>query len=437
MKKLFKVLSIIVCSLFLIVGIHTSVYASTVSLEAAGSVRAGETLSIKLIVSEKGATLLTGDLKYDSSQVTLSSVKVSNSKWKESGNGNSLWIENENNDAPIDGTTTVATINFKVNQNMKEGDVINISLENICVTTPTGGGSDIEKISCSSTVARPLSVNANLASLTVTGADLTPAFKPGTTSYDIGEVEYSVKALDIKTTTEDANAKVTIKNNSLSVGSNTVSVIVTAENGTQKTYKIKVTRKQDPNYVASNNANLKALKVSQGILSPVFSADVTAYVVYLPYESVGATFTASGTEEHSKAQGVVAGTIDSLVEGKNQTVVVCKAEDGTEKTYSVIVYVMPKFEGTLPSIGGAVDTPVTPPVEPGDTEEPTENPTEVPSETEKSSEEPSQEPSEDKDDQTTDNKNDNGGLITIFVVIIVLGLVGALVYVLFFAKKKF
>lgn len=432
MKKLLKYLALTILSVVMLVGVNSDVFAAGATLtSSATTVRAGDTITLTLKVPHAGSLGITGTLEYDASQVTLSGDPTTKlSGWVVENSAGSLVIYDNNQTNPLKGSETVITLKFKVNSSVAEGTKVNISIKNI-VSSDGSADTDMGTATYSVTVARPLSANANLSSLSVTGATLSPAFSAGTTTYDAGEVEYSVKALDIKYTTEDANATVNIKNNSLTVGSNTVSIVVTAENGTQKTYKVKVTRKQDPNYVASNNANLKALKVSQGILSPVFSADITDYIVYLPFESVGTAFTASGTEENSKAQGVVAGTIDSLVEGKNQTVVVCKAEDGTEKTYAVTVYVMPKYDGTIPSIGGTTDVPQ----EPDDPEVPTEQPTEQPSElpTETPSEDESQ---DDNQDKPTDEKpSNNGGLITIFVVIIVLILVGALVYVLFFAKK--
>lgn len=442
MRTFLKTISVLAISVFSLVCGITNVYAASATLEGPSVVRAGDTITLKLKVTDDDVTMLSGKLNYNSSQVSLSKVESAISTWEVSAQGNNVLAEDKEFKTPLKGKTTVLSIKFKVSNSVKEGDIINISLEDIITSTASGGGSDISKVTYSVTIARPLSTNANLGSLAVTGLTLSPDFKAGTTTYNLGEVEYSVKALDIKCSTEDSNAKYTIKNNSLVVGENTVSIVVTAENGTQKTYKLKVTRKQDPNYVAGSNANLKALKVSQGTLSPVFSASITDYIVYLPYECVGTSFTASGTEADSKAQGVISGTIDKLVEGKNQTVVVCKAEDGTEKTYAVVVYVMPKYEGNVPNIGGATggnDNPgtVDPGINPGETEapgtsteDPSENPTETPSEEPGTSETPSE-----SEDTPTDNKSDNGVLVSILVILVVIVLVGALIYVLFFFKK--
>lgn len=429
MKRILKIMLGVCLSLIMLAGASDNVFAASASLDGASTVRAGDTITLSLNVSHNGSYGLTGTLSYDSSQVSLTETKCGLSGWLVENSGNDLVVYDNNLSNPLSGTKTVLTLKFKVNNSVAEGTRINISINNL---NSSDGNADtsLGAATYSVTVAKPLSSNANLASLSVSGASLNPAFSAGTTNYNLGEVEYSTSKLDISYTTEDSNASVSVRGNSLSVGSNTVSVIVTAEDGSSKTYKLNVTRKQDPNYVAGSNANLKELTVNQGIISPVFKADVTDYIVYLPYEKVGTSFTVSGSAADAKAKGVVNGTIDKLVEGENRTVVVCKAEDGTEKSYAVTVVVMPKYTGEVPNVGGGNGTGSMP-------EEPTEIPSEE--ETETTTEENSQNPSEDNSKQDAPDKTNGGagGIITIFVVLVVIALIGALVYVLFFTNKKF
>jgi len=122
-------------------------------------------------------------------------------------------------------------------------------------------------------------------------------------------------------------------------------VTVTAQSGAKKTYTIKVTREKDPNYKASGNARLKSLTPGQGILSPAFTPDVTAYVVYLPYEIM--TFNAKGEMEDAKAQGASSTEI-KLEAGENIFTITGKAEDGTEKAYTIKVMRMPSTSESKP-----------------------------------------------------------------------------------------
>ncbi|SHO43179.1 leucine-rich repeat protein [Anaerocolumna xylanovorans] len=87
------------------------------------------------------------------------------------------------------------------------------------------------------------SSNANLASLTVSGGTLSPAFDPGTTGYSVS-VANSVSSITAGATAADAGATVTGAGaKALSVGANTITITVTAEDGvTTKTYTVTVTR---------------------------------------------------------------------------------------------------------------------------------------------------------------------------------------------------
>lgn len=353
MKKIFKysffIMACIVCVLYS----ATNVWAAGASLTGPGTVRADDTITLKFNINDTGKYGVEAALSYDSSLVTLSSSKISLSGWKLESNGNSLIMYDDAMTNPISGNKTVVTLVFNVKSGVAAGTKVNISINNI-VATDGSNESNLGSATYSTTIAAPLSGNANLSSLSVNGATLSPAFTAGTTSYDIGEVEYAVSKLDIKYTAEDSKSKVSISGNSLSVGKNTVTVTVKAENGTSKSYKINVTRKQDPNYVASSDASLSAISVSAGQVSPAFSKDIKEYVVYLPNEAVGSTYTVSGTMSDSKAAGVTSLNI-VLVEGTNELKVVGTAEDGTISEYKVTVVVMPKYAGKVPVIEGAVE----------------------------------------------------------------------------------
>lgn len=129
------------------------------------------------------------------------------------------------------------------------------------------------------------SSNNNLSSLKVGSGELSPSFNKNTTKYTL-TVPYSVSNLDIKAVAEDSKASISISGNKDLVAEETkdVTITVTAENGSKKTYTISVTRGKNPNKKLSTNNYLTHLDVSVGILSPVFDKDITSYEVWLPYE---------------------------------------------------------------------------------------------------------------------------------------------------------
>lgn len=83
---------------------------------------------------------------------------------------------------------------------------------------------------------------ATLKSLSISNGTLTPGFSTGRTSYT-AKVKYEVTSCKVFATATDAKATVAVGGKeALAVGKNTRTVTVTAQNGTQKTYTIVITR---------------------------------------------------------------------------------------------------------------------------------------------------------------------------------------------------
>ncbi len=125
------------------------------------------------------------------------------------------------------------------------------------------------------------SSNATLSSLSISSGTLSPTFLSSTTNYTV-EVGNEINTITITPTKSDQNATITINSQnavsgspsqtiSLNVGSNAVTIEVTAEDGTKKSYIILFTRN------GSSNANLSDIYLSYGTLSPAFSADILSY----------------------------------------------------------------------------------------------------------------------------------------------------------------
>ena len=197
--------------------------------------------------------------------------------------------------------------------------------------------------------------NNNLQSLTVTSSPtagpLTPAFNASTTSYSVN-VASGVGSVTVTAQAQDAGATVSINGQTTTsllvtlnaAGQSTlVTIEVTAPNGNQKTYTVTVNRAA---IVLSGNNNLSALAVSAEALVPVFDAATTSYNVAAPIGTVDTTVTA--TVEDSTAtltinnlpatSGAPSASIP-LVGGLNSIPIVVTAENGTTKTYTVIITV--------------------------------------------------------------------------------------------------
>ena len=90
------------------------------------------------------------------------------------------------------------------------------------------------------------SSNASLSSLVISAGTLSPEFSAATKDYT-ATVDYSCSSLAVTANPADSKASVTsvTGNDSLEVGENTVSVVVTAEDGSTSTYNIVVTRRAE------------------------------------------------------------------------------------------------------------------------------------------------------------------------------------------------
>lgn len=124
-----------------------------------------------------------------------------------------------------------------------------------------------------------LSKNANLANLQISKGTLTPTFNTNTTSYT-ASVGNTIQGITVTPTTSNPAATVTVNGETvasgsasssqpLSAGSNTITVLVTAQNGATKTYTLTVTRAASSiSIAAANTASLDDLSLQALTLYP-------------------------------------------------------------------------------------------------------------------------------------------------------------------------
>ncbi|MCX7571876.1 cadherin-like beta sandwich domain-containing protein [Tumebacillus sp. DT12] len=212
------------------------------------------------------------------------------------------------------------------------------------VVTAENGDSDQYEI----TVTREKSDNADLSALSVSNGPLNPGFDPDTLSYDAADVANEVTSVSITPTVADDQATVTVDGTlvasgtaravSLGTGLNAIPVVVTAENGSTKTYIINVTRAK------SANNDLTDLTISEGSLNPLFATGQQDYTVEVGNEVTSldvtptlADTTASVTVNGSPVASGSSKTVTSLVVGENTITVAVRAENGATKNYVIVV----------------------------------------------------------------------------------------------------
>lgn len=172
------------------------------------------------------------------------------------------------------------------------------------------------------------SSNNNLKSLSVDVGTIN--FKSNTTSYSLS-VGADVSSMKISASLDDNKASF-VKNYGartvkLSYGSSSHQVKVKAENGSVKTYTIKVNREDG----RSSNSNLKSLGLSSGTIN--FSKDVVDYTTSVPYEITKIDVIAFAEDSTAKVDVVS----PSLVVGENTIKVTVTSENGDSKVYTIVV----------------------------------------------------------------------------------------------------
>ena len=331
MKKIISLITALVIATALCLNVLTvSAVSGSASLTGPSAVRAGDTITLSYKISGSGLYGASGNVSYNSSQLSLVSKKQSiGGGWVVEFNGNEFVAYDNNLSSPVKGQTTLFTLTFKVNS-VQEGDKIKVS----CNGDVSDGSADVRvSASYSATVAAPLATNNKLSKLNVGNANITPAFSPDKTEYS-ANVGFEVSKLQVSAEAEDEKAKVSVSSPELKAnGTTKVTVTVTAENGSKKVYTISVHREKDPNYVANTNNTLKELSVDGFLLSPAFTPENTSYIVWLPFETE--SITVNGAAEDSKASVEVVGGNELLAGQDNKVKVICTAENGEEKVYII------------------------------------------------------------------------------------------------------
>ena len=196
------------------------------------------------------------------------------------------------------------------------------------------------------TRAAPLSDDATLSGLALSGVNI-GAFDPATTGYT-AEVANDVVETTVTPAVNDDGATYVIKLDgaadydgtlSLAVGSNVITVEVTAEDGqTTRAYTITITRAEPP----STDATLSNLALS-GVAFGTFDSATTGYTASVANDVAETTVTPTVNDGGATYVVKLDGTADndgavSLAVGSNVVTVEVTAEDGqTTRTYTVTV----------------------------------------------------------------------------------------------------
>ena len=180
------------------------------------------------------------------------------------------------------------------------------------------------------------SSNANLSMLGIrpTEYDFT-GFKSGTTTYEV-TVPADVEEVEVYGTAQDSNAEVSgLGTKKLEEGLNDLSIVVTAEDGTEKIYTIQVTREESGENATAGETQegLSTLTIENLELSPAFSTNVYEYTAKYIGEETKLDVNATATNSDYTVD--IMGN-DNLQEGENViTILVTNNSGDNIATYQV------------------------------------------------------------------------------------------------------
>lgn len=316
MKKFKKILGLVTVLMLALVILPTSVFAagSYVVSASAKTITVGKTATLTITAKE-----CAGQFTVTSSNPSVATV-----------NKSSLWIDGSHENASskvtikavATGTTTI-TINPK-----------NVSDQQYnLITTPKTITITVKKAEANTnntTVAK--SSDATLKSMTTDLVDL--AFNKNTTNYTVN-VNKTVTSLGLKAAANSSKATVKITGDEgFVVGENTVKVVVTAENGTTKTYTIKVVKSK------YERVPLLDLDVKGYKISPEFEPDKFLYELdVVAKNSIEVEYVLADEDTKVAIEGA-----DNLKIGENEVRVVVTEEDGIITTYALKVNVAPSAD---------------------------------------------------------------------------------------------
>jgi hypothetical protein len=218
---------------------------------------------------------------------------------------------------------------------------------------------------------------ADLFDLELSAGPLSPEFDPGITGYSVSAPSTTTQTT-VTATLSDERATFKINGQAatsgqpsnpinLATGTTTITIVVTAVNATTKTYTVSVNR------AGPGNANLSALQLSAGPLSPAFNANTVNYSVTTASSTATTTVTATVQVASSTLtingnpaiSGVPFGPITLNPSGTTtQITIAVRAQDGvTVKTYTVTVARGSSSNANLANLvvdAGPLDPPFSP-----------------------------------------------------------------------------
>ena len=181
------------------------------------------------------------------------------------------------------------------------------------------------------------SSNNYLKNLSIENYEITPKFDKQIINYEV-EKEVVENTIEVKAEADDEKATVSgIGNITLNSGENIITIDVTAENGTVRSYYIKVV-KAIKEKLRLSNISLVAMSNEKDVnnieLNPSFDSEIFTYNCSVANYIEKINIEAKSNEENSNIE--IVGN-DNLKEGPNEILITVKTSDNEEIVYKINV----------------------------------------------------------------------------------------------------
>lgn len=353
MKKGFmkKILFVLVVSIFAILLMTIKSDAASLSISTSkSSVAPGGTFTVTVTVSGGAGNITT----------SVSNGSGGKTEFLDNGSYSFTCTAGNSGSVTISASGVVGDYATEKDQNKSASRTVQI------VTSNAGGSSNNNKPSGGGNTSKPnnntttptekeKSKDSTLSALTVKEGTFTPEFKKDVKEYAL-TIPYETSEVNVTATPTDSKATVAVEGNKdLKEGENTVTVKVTAEDGSASNYVIKVTRKRVPVALKSlvvkyENQEGELIELP---LTPAFSFDKLEYTLEDLEHWVGKlSIEAIPNIEGAKVD--IQGT-DNLQTGENTITITVKiksedvkeGEEPKEETITYTIKVNKKEEPTL------------------------------------------------------------------------------------------
>lgn len=356
MKKGFmkKILFVLVVSIFAILLMTIKSDAASLSISTSkSSVAPGGTFTVTVTVSGGAGNITT----------SVSNGSGGKTEFLDNGSYSFTCTAGNSGSVTISASGVVGDYATEKDQNKSASRTVQI------VTSNAGGSSNNNKPSGGGNTSKPnnntttptekeKSKDSTLSALTVKEGTFTPEFKKDVKEYAL-TIPYETSEVNVTATPTDSKATVAVEGNKdLKEGENTVTVKVTAEDGSASNYVIKVTRKRVPLalkllVVKYENQEGELIELP---LTPAFSFDKLEYTLEdlehwvgkLSIEAIpnidGATVDIQGADNLQTGENTITITVKIKAEDAKD---VKEGEEPKEEIITYTIKVNRKEEPTL------------------------------------------------------------------------------------------